>query len=847
MSGPADAAEPAEILRDASLNTLPPDKEARRAELYTAVLEYIGLGFEVFPLSHVTDQGLCSVAGTPHCHCKGDLEHAGKCQVLDHWDKEASKDRDQIDDWWGPAPRYEVLEGDAYKGTTKVASAGDHVIAPGWFPLGNIGLSMRNSGYIGVDIDPRHGGSRSVDELAMREIDLLTTRRHSTARGGIHSLFRLPKGFTPRNYYAKPRGFAKGIDLIGKGFLYAPPSVIGAGVYQVITPGASPGDLPAEVLDWMKNRSRESEGLPVRDARPPAPDGRRRRYGAAALAGEKKLLAECQEGRNNQLYLSALALGSLSEECSISKEEAYDTLGQACEINGVLAEDGVSQFTASFNSGWNTGLRDPRRPEYKITADDDGDDSEELARIQPRPWTQYGNGERLVDAYGDVLAWNMTRERWMAERNGVWLNGDAKTAFRFARRMIDSLEDGEALLYDDDDANPGAEDGDDRSTREKFLDKVRGWMCRSETSAAAEFGLTHDIMCCENSGFDTDPDQLNFPNGVISLRTSELTPHAGVTGRFTMQTAAPYSKDAQCPKFMKFLEQAQSEKEIRRWLQVRTGYAAYGAAAEQVAFFDYGKGGSGKSVFADTIVAALGSYAQGIFVETLTRARKDGTVPTDIASMAGKRYLVASETRPGQPLDEQAFKQLTGDRTVRARKMRQDFEDFLRSWTMQLIANDPLHVSDDGATWRRILVTMWEHQVADKDKDKHLLDTIIAEELPGVLRWIVDGARIWAKEGLVVPEKVTAWTEEYKAEEDYIETFIEEWCVVTKPVGQTDSTVGQRMPSAIHEMYCYFARKTKAPELSRKALMDRLKNKGYEREKGGRKHFKTLMLKYAGE
>ena len=47
-------------------------------------------------------------------------------------------------------------------------------------------------------------------------------------------------------------------------------------------------------------------------------------------------------------------------------------------------------------------------------------------------------------------------------------------------------------------------------------------------------------------------------------------------------------------------------------------------------------------------MAALGSYAQGIYVETLTRARKDGTVPTDIASMAGKRYLVASETRPGQ-------------------------------------------------------------------------------------------------------------------------------------------------------------------------------------------------------
>ena len=45
--------EPAGILRDASLNTLPARQEARRAELYAAALEYIGLGIAVFPLSHV--------------------------------------------------------------------------------------------------------------------------------------------------------------------------------------------------------------------------------------------------------------------------------------------------------------------------------------------------------------------------------------------------------------------------------------------------------------------------------------------------------------------------------------------------------------------------------------------------------------------------------------------------------------------------------------------------------------------------------------------------------------------------------------------------------------------------
>ena len=391
--------EPAEILRDASLNTLPARQEERRAELYAFALEYIGLGIAVFPLSHVTDQG-CSVAGTPHCKCKGNLEHAGKCQVLDHWSEQASTDRDQIDDWWGPEPRYEIAEFDSFgRGGKKVASAGDHVIAHGtWFPLGNIGLSMRDSGILGVDVDPRHGGRESADALLLNGIDLYATRTHDTPSGGTHSLFAMPGDFEPRNYYAKPRGIARGIDLIGKGFLYAPPSIVGMGVYQARIPKAEIGDAPAYITGWIRDRARECQGLPVAGARPPAPDGRRRRYGAAALAGEKKLLAECQDGRNNQLNNSALSLGSLSEECSVSYEEAYDTLMQACEVNGLLREDGLGQCTASFRSGWHTGLRSPRHIEYRISDDRD-------RTMTARSWlkSSRGRGPSTATASGSSM------------------------------------------------------------------------------------------------------------------------------------------------------------------------------------------------------------------------------------------------------------------------------------------------------------------------------------------------------------------------------------------------------------------------------------------------------------
>ena len=249
--------------RDISLNTLSARNEERRAELYAAALEYAGLGFEVFPLSHVTGQGLCSVAGTPHCKCKGDLEHAGKCQVLDHWDKEASRDPDQIADWWGPAPRYEVAGRRLLRPNgSRWCRPGTrhrlwHVVPAGQHRAVDAELAHHRRGRRPAARRPRVGRW-----LMLNGIDLTATRAHSTARGGTHYLFRVPDSFTPRNYYAKPRGLAKGIDLIGKGFLYAPPSMVGVGVYQVTDTEARIADLPSEILDWISSRAGRMPGSP---------------------------------------------------------------------------------------------------------------------------------------------------------------------------------------------------------------------------------------------------------------------------------------------------------------------------------------------------------------------------------------------------------------------------------------------------------------------------------------------------------------------------------------------------------------------------------------------------------
>ena len=55
---------------------------------------------------------------------------------------------------------------------------------------------------------------------------------------------------------------------------------------------------------------------------------------------------------------------------------------------------------------------------------------------------------------------------------------------------------------------------------------------------------------------------------------------------------------------------------------------------------------------------------------------------------------------------------------------------------------------------------------------------MLETELPGILRWAVQGCLEWQKDGLGEPEEVRAATAAYREEMDVIGAFIDECCVV---------------------------------------------------------------------
>lgn len=183
----------------------------------------------------------------------------------------------------------------------KDASADPAKVTAMWLanPTANVGWAVPQ-GWFALDVDPRHGGDKSLLELQREHEPLPWTLRAKTGGGGEHWIYRVPAGVEIRQM----AGFRPGLDtrLGGRGYLLVCPSVHPETrqPYRWYA-HMEPVDPPAWLVDIVK-----APPLPPRvEYRPPtasAATDRRRRYALAALRGCADDVRACGKGeRNNAL------------------------------------------------------------------------------------------------------------------------------------------------------------------------------------------------------------------------------------------------------------------------------------------------------------------------------------------------------------------------------------------------------------------------------------------------------------------------------------------------------------------------------------------------------------------
>lgn len=130
-----------------------------------------------------------------------------------------------------------------------------------WFarwPDANLAIvTGRISGLIVLDIDPRHDGGETLDELERTHGPLPHTVEALTGSGGRHVYFAYP-GRTVRNAV----GFAPGLDLRGDGgVIVAPPSVHPSGRRYEWEVSHHPDETPvAPMPRWLPRLIAAPEG-----------------------------------------------------------------------------------------------------------------------------------------------------------------------------------------------------------------------------------------------------------------------------------------------------------------------------------------------------------------------------------------------------------------------------------------------------------------------------------------------------------------------------------------------------------------------------------------------------------
>lgn len=384
--------------------------------------------------------------------------------------------------------------------------------------------------------------------------------------------------------------------------------------------------------------------------------------------------------------------------------------------------------------------------------------------------TDLGNAERFVRDHGQAVRWTRGRG-WYVWSGTHWKNDPAGTAVqRLAEQTVRRIYE-EAAAAETNDARADLADHAVKSESARAI------------SAMVQMARSH--VAVDDSAFDGDAYALNVANGTVDLRTGVLRAHRR-EDMLTSVSSVAYDPAATAPQFEAFLAQIQPEEEVRAYLARVFGYAAIGAALEHVLVVLWGSGRNGKGVLERVVSHVLGEHAVPGPSSLIVSSRHEPH-PADLASLDGRRLVVVHETKRGVSFDASRVKMLTGGDRVKARRMHQDFYEFVPTHTLVMLSNyRPRADASDIALWRRVQLVLFAYSVPKGEEDLTLGQRIIEQEASGVLAWIVRGAVEWCTRRLDAPPSVLAQTAEYRESEDSVGAFVDE-CCRRHPVARTPS------------------------------------------------------------
>jgi putative DNA primase/helicase len=654
----------------------------------------------------------------------------------------------------------------------KDATTDTSTITAWWttWPTANIGvLTGSESGLLVLDVDPRHDGDKSLADLEREHGSVGSTVVSRTGGGGLHLLFAFPTdGVSIRNRAA----IRPGLDVRGDGgYIVAPPSRHASGQCYSWQPAHEPEAVPlAPAPEWLLD-------IIIGEDKPTTPS-------PATPVG---LTGQILEGARNDTLVSlggsmrrkGMSGGAIAAALAEENRVRCDPPLPGKEVESIAAS--VSRYTPASTL---------------VTAN----------------LTDLGNAERLLATAGNDVRYVHAWKKWLIWDNTRWvLDNDGEIERRAVWAIRETYVAAAAV--------------EDTKTRRRLVNHARKSESAGRIRAMVSLAANMLGVPVAVDALDANAWLLNCLNGTIDLRTGDLREHHREDLNTKLAPVA-YDPAATCSIFDTFLGRIMDGNvELIHFIQKAVGYSLTGDTTEQVLFLLYGTGANGKSTLLEALRAMFGDYGRQTDFTTFL-LRSGDSVRNDLARLTGSRFVSAVEVEEGRRLSEAVVKQATGQDTISARFLFNEFFEFSPTFKVFLAANHKPQIrGTDHGIWRRIRLVPFQVCIPDAEQDRDLGKKLRAE-LSGILAWAVRGCLLLQHEGLTPPAEVCAATRGYREEMDTIGAFLADCCIL-----EAGRTVTASILYLTYEDWCERGHET---PLSQREFGRRLRERGLEPGKGSK-------------
>lgn len=422
-----------------------------------------------------------------------------------------------------------------------------------------------------------------------------------------------------------------------------------------------------------------------------------------------------------------------------------------------------------------------------------------------RSYDDTGNADRFIDRYGNLYKYSYVEKKFYIYDGTKWTLDDRGSIRKLIDEMIEDMKN-EKIIHGE-----GISEEEAKEFFQKFYKKTRGTQSKKN--------ITNELMHrrpVTPDDFDKDNMLLNVANGYIDLTSRELYKH-DINKMFSQIANTDYSEKMQPAVWLDFLNDIfNGDKEVIRYIQKALGYSLTGSTREQVMFILHGKGRNGKSIFVETIAEILGDYSNNMQAKSLM-VKKNDNVNTDIARLSKARFVTSSEPNEGFRFDEGLIKQITGGDKVTARFLYAEEFEYTPKFKIWVSTNHkPIIRGTDDGIWRRLVLIPFEVQIPEEKVDKDLKYKLL-REAPAILNWMTEGAYMWMREGLEMPEKLRSAVDSYRTEMDELQEFVNDKCTIIDQ--------GREKNKDLYNAYVDWCNETGNYKLTYKKFTEKMKEK----------------------